>query len=228
MKPAVVDWRPQPAAIVVLAGHALVLWGLLSGMHSRVAEVVEPMVLQVRLVAPPTPRQAPAPSPAAPSPANPQPQLSAPPMPTPVLPNVRSEPVLPLAADAPPAPAQPVAAAPSGQAAPATSVATAPAPPPDVAPKIELPSTDAAYGQNPPPVYPAASKRQGEQGRVLVRVLIGADGRAQRAEIKQSSGFERLDQAALQTVQSWRYLPGRRGGVAEAMWFVVPINFVLE
>jgi periplasmic protein TonB len=93
---------------------------------------------------------------------------------------------------------------------------------------VELPSTDADYLQNPKPVYPALSRRMGEQGRVVVRVLIGADGTAQRAEVRSSSGFERLDQAALQTVLRWRYVPGKRAGVPEAMWFNVPINFVLE
>ena len=57
---------------------------------------------------------------------------------------------------------------------------------------------------------------------------IAADGQPQKAELKQSSGFERLDQAALTTVMKWRYVPGKRGGVAEDMWFNVPINFVLE
>jgi protein TonB len=59
-------------------------------------------------------------------------------------------------------------------------------------------------------------------------VLIGADGVPQKAEIKQSSGFDRLDQAALNTVMRWKYVPGKRGGVAETMWFQVPLNFVLE
>jgi protein TonB len=93
---------------------------------------------------------------------------------------------------------------------------------------VELPSSDAQYLQNPKPAYPVISKRLGEQGKVVVRVFIGEDGRAQKAEIRQSSGYERLDQAALNTVLSWRYVPGKRGGVAEAMWFNVPINFVLE
>ncbi len=92
---------------------------------------------------------------------------------------------------------------------------------------MELPSSDADYLQNPKPRYPAVSKKMGEQGRVLVRVLIGADGSAQKAEIKQSSGFERLDQAALSTVLLWHYVPGKRGGVPEAMWFNVPITFEL-
>jgi len=72
------------------------------------------------------------------------------------------------------------------------------------------------------------SKRLGEQGKVVVRVLIAVDGTAQKAELKQSSGFDRLDQAGLSTVLRWRYVPGKRTGVPEAMWFNVPISFVLE
>ena len=93
---------------------------------------------------------------------------------------------------------------------------------------MQLPSSNADYLQNPKATYPAMSKRLGEQGKVIVRVLIGADGIAQQAELRQSSGFDRLDQAALQTVLKWRYVPGKRAGIAQAMWFNVPINFVLE
>jgi len=73
------------------------------------------------------------------------------------------------------------------------------------------------------------SRRLGESGRVVVRVLIGTDGRAQDARIQQSSGYERLDRVALETARDrWRYVPGTRGGTPEAMWFNVPINFVLQ
>ena len=61
-----------------------------------------------------------------------------------------------------------------------------------------------------------------------MRVLIGAEGSPQKSEIRKSSGFDRLDQAANATVMRWRYVPGKRAGVAEAMWFNVPIHFVLE
>jgi protein TonB len=100
--------------------------------------------------------------------------------------------------------------------------------PPPAPARVELPSSEADYLQNPKPAYPPISKRLGEQGKVVVRVLIGVDGTAQKAEIRQSSGYDRLDQAALATVQRWRYVPGKRAGVPEAMWFNVPINFVLE
>jgi protein TonB len=93
---------------------------------------------------------------------------------------------------------------------------------------LVLPSSDADYLNNPRPPYPPMSKRLREQGKVVVRTLIGVDGTAQQAEIKQSSGFDRLDQAALATALRWRYVPGKRAGIAETMWFNLPFTFVLE
>lgn len=93
---------------------------------------------------------------------------------------------------------------------------------------VELPAVEARYLHNPPLDYPRISRMRGEQGRVLVNVLIGQDGSAQKVEIKTSSGFDRLDQAAVNSVLRWRFVPGKRGGVAQAMWFTVPVNFVLE
>ena len=81
---------------------------------------------------------------------------------------------------------------------------------------------------NPKPVYPHASRRLGEQGKVLLRVLISAEGLPEQVEIKQSSGYERLDRQAHDTVLRWRFVPGKRNGTPEAMWYLVPINFVLE
>ena len=91
-----------------------------------------------------------------------------------------------------------------------------------------MPSSNAAYLNNPSPAYPSLSKRMGEQGKVVLRVLISTDGRPERVELKQSSGFDRLDRQAQDTVLRWRFVPGKRNGVAEAMWYLVPINFVLE
>ncbi|MDD2880653.1 MAG: energy transducer TonB [Rhodoferax sp.] len=95
-------------------------------------------------------------------------------------------------------------------------------------PSLQLPSSAADYLNNPAPVYPAISQRLGEQGKVVLRVLITKDGSARQAEIQESSGFDRLDQAALRAVMGWRYVPGRRAGVPQDMWFNVPINFALK
>ncbi|HEY0825655.1 MAG TPA: energy transducer TonB, partial [Ramlibacter sp.] len=109
-----------------------------------------------------------------------------------------------------------------------TAAPTAPAPAPAPAPRLELPITDADYLQNPPPAYPRMSFRLGEEGTTVVRVLIGPDGRALETQVAKSSGFARLDQAAEATARSWRYVPGKRGGVPEAMWVNVPIKWEIK
>ncbi len=207
------------ASSVVLL-HVAALWALQTGLLRRAVELIVPAEVLVEFMEPPAPKVAP-PTPAPPKPA-PVKQAVAP---TPVP--VRSVAPQPLAiADPTPSPNAPVGvtevpAVVAPQAAPVAAAPPAPA-------RMELPSSDADYLQNPKPAYPALSKRLGEQGKVVVRVLIGVDGAAQKAEIKQSSGFDRLDQAALGTVLRWRYVPGKRAGVPETMWFNVPINFVLE
>ena len=96
------------------------------------------------------------------------------------------------------------------------------------APSVIEPSADADYLKNPPPAYPRTSRRLGEQGTVIVRVFITTQGLPEKTEVRTSSGFARLDQAALEAVQRWRFVPGRRSGTPEAMWFNIPVRFVLE
>ncbi len=63
---------------------------------------------------------------------------------------------------------------------------------------------------------------------MTVRVLVGADGSVERAEVADSSGFDALDAAALETVRSrWCFVPARRAGVAVESWVLVPIRFAL-
>jgi len=117
---------------------------------------------------------------------------------------------------------QETAAASTAAAAPATASGKA------GTPSLVEPSADADYLKNPPPAYPRASRRLGEQGTVIVRVFISTQGLPEKAEVRTSSGFARLDQAALEAVQRWRFVPGRRSGTPEAMWFNIPVRFVLE
>jgi protein TonB len=95
-------------------------------------------------------------------------------------------------------------------------------------PSLVEPSADADYLKNPPPGYPRISRRNGEQGTVIVRVFISTQGTPEKAEVRTSSGFARLDQAALEAVHRWRFVPGRRNGTPEAMWFNIPVRFILE
>lgn len=212
--------------IGVLLLHLTALWVMQGGLLRQAVEVIVPVEVLSEFIAPPSPPTLPPVSPPAPPARSPQGMSPAPARaPAPQHP---SEPQPAKASAAPAAPST-GPAPPSPGAAPAT-VPTHPAPSstPRAPQKVELPSSDAQYLRNPKPVYPALSKRLGEQGKVVIRVLIDVDGSAQQAEILQSSGFERLDQAALKTVLSWRFVPGKRGGVAEAMWFNIPLNFLLE
>jgi len=90
------------------------------------------------------------------------------------------------------------------------------------------PSATADYLDNSPPPYPAQSWRRGEQGTVLVRTLISKDGSALDAMLAQSSGFDRLDRAALQAVMQWRYRPATLDGIPQELWFDVPVMFKLN
>ncbi len=212
------------SAVVVL--HVGALWALQSGLLRRAVEVIVPAEVLAEFIEPAQPVIEPTPAPSRPRPQPakreaPRPQPAPTPTPMPVaspVPAPAPSPNAPTAvAEAPPA------AAPAS-APPAPPAPSAPPPPP----RIELPSSNADYLNNPRPPYPALSKRLGEQGQVLLRVFIEANGTATRAEIARSSGFDRLDTTARETVLRWRYVPGKRNGVAEAMWFNVPINFVLE
>ncbi len=216
----------------VVTFHAFALWALQAGFLRHEVERVMPAEVVVELIELPQPQIAPAPEPVPPPPPTPvpvsqpkpRPKLSPTPVPEPVM-EPAPEPTLntPAADDPPPTLAPP-------SAAPAEALpAKPPAPPaPPAPPKIELPSSHASYLNNAPPRYPALSKRLGEQGRVVVRALIDPNGTASQATVKTSSGYERLDQTAVQTVLKWRYVPGKRAGVPEAMWFNIPLDFVLE
>jgi protein TonB len=62
---------------------------------------------------------------------------------------------------------------------------------------------------------------------VVVKVLISADGRAQQAEVLTSSGYPRLDQAALASVRAARFRPAQRGNTVQEAWYQVPVRFEL-
>jgi protein TonB len=121
----------------------------------------------------------------------------------------------------------PVPPAPEAQVDSAVVVADTPADPEPPAPRV-MPRFDAAYLQNTPPAYPALARRSGEQGRVLLRVVVRPDGTPETVELRQSSGSQRLDHAALDAVRRWRFVPARQGNTPVTAAVIVPIVFSLE
>jgi len=87
---------------------------------------------------------------------------------------------------------------------------------------------NAAYLNNPKPNYPKISKRFGEEGVVLLKVKVLADGTAGIVTILKSSEFERLDSSALEAVKKWHFVAAKQGEKAIESWVSVPVSFKLD
>lgn len=217
----------------VLLGHALLL-GLLALQKANIA----PKLLEIELSLSSAEPQSMAQPLAAKLISTPLPTLKPVPVPVPVARPTPAVPTLPTAAPVP-TPTQlsaPVAlptqlsdahSASTSNPHSAQSIASTKTTMPQAAATV-LPNADAAYLTNPKPGYPPLSRRLGEQGVVLLSVLVDEGGDVQKLEVTKSSGYTRLDEAASRAVQSWHFAPGKRAGIAQTMWVKVPISFILE
>ena len=100
----------------------------------------------------------------------------------------------------------------------------------DVAKNEEIvpPRFGVSYLSNPAPDYPPMSRRIGEEGRVLMKVLVTAEGSAAQVEIEKTSGSERLDKAAMAAVKQWRFIPAKKNNQPLSAYVLVPIKFALD
>ncbi len=196
-------------AVVLL--HGCVFWLLL---QMNVIRLPDPLtLLSIRMITP---------------------QVVAQPELEPVKPELRK----PLKQDPLPAP-QPVRlAAPADSPALATttvspppvinSVLSAPTAAPTAIAAHTPPRFDADYLDNPVPRYPPVARSRREQGNVMLRVNVDANGAPTEVLLHTSSGIDSLDQSALSTVRRWRFVPAKFGNTAIAAWVLVPINFHLK
>ena len=116
----------------------------------------------------------------------------------------------------PPAPAPAAPAAPAAQ--PAPSSGTGPV-------KADLTSNLLSA---PNPVFPLSSRRKRESGTVVLRVIVGEDGRVDQISVQRSSGFAALDEAALSAVRRWRWSRTMRDGRSVVVTGSVAVNMVLR
>jgi len=119
------------------------------------------------------------------------------------------------------------------QAAPETAKPTPPAPttPPAVAkpePQSSPPVAVASTAVNKAPLYPKLSRKLKEQGTVYLNVLVLKNGKVGDLNLQQSSGFSRLDQAAINAVRHWQFEPAKQLGQPVDLWFVQPVVFQLN
>ncbi len=169
-----------------------------------------------------------------------EPQQAPTPSPTPASESPVAEPPAPAVAPAPPivAPKASTVARHAGmRAAPPHHAVEAPrasapqpnatAPPPAAAPFVP-PSPIAGIETNRAPVYPPSALRRGEQGNVMLRVSVSADGAPLAVDMAVTSGYPSLDRAAEAAVRQWRFNPARRDGIAVAAIADVPVRFRLS
>ena len=216
--------RPLAGAAAAITLHVLVIAALLQLDPVRSA-VTAAMPITVSLLSPPKPVVEPEVKPK-PLPPKPKPRVVRP-KPAPKPPVVTAAPEAPTERVTPPAPPEPL---PPIEIPVPIAAAPAPAPvaaPPPLPPLVP-PSFNAAYLNNPPPVYPSLSRRMGEEGRVMLRVHVSEQGTATQVQLRTSSKHPRLDEAALEAVRRWRFVPARRGDQPVAAWVIVPISFSLR
>jgi len=186
----------------VVAFHAGIIYALASGFGQCVVDLVRPppesrFVVEARPLPPPPPE-----------PVKPQPKTAPPPKAY----------VPPSVLKAPPAPAAITAVTATPPPEPAARTGTAE---PVRAPAVEPVRVSAALDPSAscrPPQYPAAARRNGESGAVVLRFLIEADGTVLDSQLESSSGFERLDEAAQRGLALCRFKPGTLEGRPERSW----------
>lgn len=197
---------------IVVAVHAGLFYMLQAGMLRDVVHAVLPQVVQVNFVAPPAP--APAPAPKFVPVLQQAPAITPPPLP---LLNITVDntitPPPQRSSDAP-------TAVSTAAAQPQPAVAAAPAKP--ASPRLVQ---GVEYLRQPEPVYPVMSRRLGESGVVILRVLISDKGLPDQVVVQKSSGFDKLDEAGRTAVMRGLFKPYMEDGRPVAVYVLVPINF---
>jgi protein TonB len=93
---------------------------------------------------------------------------------------------------------------------------------------VTAPSFNASYLHNPPPQYPSRAQQQRWEGSVLLSVHVQANGIPDHVALLSSSGHAPLDDAAVEAVEAWCFVPAHRGDIATDGWVKVPVEFKLE
>jgi len=208
--------RPNPAAriggfAVVVLFHAGVVYVLVAGFGKQVVQLATQPIQA--LIVPQQPAQPP------PSPPPPPPFIP--------LPEIRTQlPPPPKAIAVPPSPKPPPKQEFKPSQAPVpTQAAPAPAAPPAPAASVRTGASKIASAGCDVPEKPAASDRLGETGTVTISVAIGLDGSVTQSSVASSSGFKRLDDAALAAISLCRFRPATVDGKPEASKSSVRYHF---
>jgi periplasmic protein TonB len=208
--------RIGPLGAIILL-HVGFFYALQSGLLRQATQAVLPKEVFATFITPQPAPEPPKPQPVAPKTVQVVKKAITHSRPTPVVNTTPSPQAITIAPSAPsPQPAAPAMVAPSVPATPPAS-----AQPRTISSEIE-------YLQAPQPDYPPISRRIGEEGKAILRVLVNEKGRPERAEVQKSSGSTRLDEAARQAVLRAIFKPFMEDGKAVVAFAIVPIKFQLD
>ena len=84
------------------------------------------------------------------------------------------------------------------------------------------------YLHNPPPDYPEDARINHQEGVVILLVDVGQDGNVLKVTLQRSSGYRRLDEAALRAAKDWKFKPGSAAGQPIRSKVEVPVRFKLQ
>ena len=203
---------------LVLSLH---LWaGLWMLQPAEPVTQAKPMIMEVSLVA--APSQQPAAQPVA------QPKPEEPKKPPVKKPVKKKEPVVRKQAELPKPLPMSESTLPAPSSAPPVAASAAPSKPAAAAAPFTEANFNANYGSNPKPKYPRIATSRGWEGTVRLLVRVSAEGNSEEVTVQQSSGHDVLDEAAVEAVEKWKFIPAKRGDTAVSSSVIVPINFVLN
>lgn len=217
------------AFIIVVAVHmGLIAFMLQAAAEPKAPSFSAPTIQGVIVQAQPkavTPPKPPKPKPL----PTPKPKVEPKPQPKPKSPVAPPSERAVKAPEPPPEPIKEVAEVPTPAQEPVAPVSDAtPTAATGPVSDVVLPSSDAGHLRNRAPNYPSLSRRLREEGIVLLEILVRADGSVGEIKLKESSGFKRLDDAALKAVANWKFMPATQNGTAIDYWYEQPLEFNLH
>ena len=203
---------------LILVLHVAAFYAIQSGLLSRVVSAAMPTITTVSIIAPPAPPKPPTPSvPKTVELSAPMPRAVIPPLP--MIAVAPTEPTI-----TPPQPSR-AEAAPPATSAPAAPSTSAPSPP---APSTPRTVSSVEYIKAPQLVYPNLSRRLGESGTVVLRILINEKGLPEQILVHKSTGYSNLDEAGRQAAMRALFKPMIENGKPVPVYVLVPLTFQLS
>ena len=91
-----------------------------------------------------------------------------------------------------------------------------------------MPNPFATGLNNPKPPYPLISRRLNEEGKVVLNVCVSLSGLVENLKLEKTSGYQRLDDIAIETVKKWKFIPAKNQDRDINACYLLPVQFILR